>query len=175
MSETSNICEVNEGAHGYELRFVRWYPQPIEKVWAALTQPDRLADWLAAAEVEPRRGGAFRLHWQVQDHRMTGVIVVCEPPTHLAWTWPDPQHPNSVVSWRLAPENSGTRVTFTQDALPASVLPDVATGWHTHLEGLPEAAAGRSAPWRADREREIATLYVGRLPIEESGEVNRSA
>ena len=28
----------------------RRYRQPVEKVWAALTTPERLADWLASAE-----------------------------------------------------------------------------------------------------------------------------
>ena len=41
--------------------FHRHYAKPIEKVWAALTTPERLADWLADAEIELRLGGRIQL------------------------------------------------------------------------------------------------------------------
>jgi hypothetical protein len=31
--------------NGYEIVFVRRLAKPIEKVWAALTVPERIADW----------------------------------------------------------------------------------------------------------------------------------
>lgn len=95
---------------------------------------------------------------------MTATIVVFEPPTQLVWTSPDAQHPHSVVTWRLEPDEPGTRLTLTLDGLPSSVLPDVSAGWHTHLEAMPGAIEGLRTPWSADREREIAALYAGQPP-----------
>jgi uncharacterized protein YndB with AHSA1/START domain len=40
-----------------DMRFERYYPRSIEKVWSALTDPVRLQDWMGAAYVEPRAGG----------------------------------------------------------------------------------------------------------------------
>lgn len=48
----------SEGA-GRTLTFEREMARPVEKVWAALITPARLADWLCAdAEVEPWVGGS---------------------------------------------------------------------------------------------------------------------
>ena len=44
-----------------DLRYERRYPRPIETVWAALTDPTRLADWFAEARVEPHVGGRYEL------------------------------------------------------------------------------------------------------------------
>jgi hypothetical protein len=36
----------HSGDEGTTLRYERIYPRPIATVWAALTQPERLADWI---------------------------------------------------------------------------------------------------------------------------------
>ena len=42
-----------------DVRFERHYPRPPEKVWRALTDPERLADWMGVSHVEPHVGGRF--------------------------------------------------------------------------------------------------------------------
>jgi uncharacterized protein YndB with AHSA1/START domain len=158
------LGEIRAVGDTYELVFERRLARPVEKVWAALTEPARIADWLAKAEVELKVGGRFELYWDTHDYRMRGVIVELEPLRVIAWTWPHEQHPDSVVRWALAPDGDGCRLTLTQTGLTAPPLRNVAAGWHTHLECLPGAADGISTPWRAEREREIARLYDGVLP-----------
>ena len=34
-----------------DVRFERFYPRPIDRVWSALTQPERLQDWMGASRV----------------------------------------------------------------------------------------------------------------------------
>jgi len=155
--------EVRQTGGLYEVTFTRRLARPVEKVWAALTTPARLADWLAKAEIDLRVGGRFELYWDTHDYRMSGTIVELDPPRVIAWTWPSPQHPDSVVRWSLEPDGDGCRLTLTQTHLTAPPLKDVAAGWHTHLECLPGAVDGVNTPWRAEREREIAKLYVGLL------------
>lgn len=138
---------------------MRRLARPVEKVWAALTVPERLADWLAQARIDLRVGGAFELYWPSHDYRMAGVITELAPPRLLAWTWPSPEHPASVVRWELQPDGDGCRLTLRQGGLRAPPLRDVAAGWHTHLEGLAGAIDGVATPWRAERERQIAELY----------------
>jgi uncharacterized protein YndB with AHSA1/START domain len=151
--------EVRQVGDLYEITFVRRLARPVEKVWAALTVPARLADWLAEAEVDLRLGGRFALYWPVHDYRMSGVITELDPPRLFAWTWPSPEHPESVVRWRLEPDGDGCRLTLHQTGLSAAPLRNVAAGWHTHLEGLPGAVDGVTTPWRAEREWEFAKLY----------------
>ena len=47
------------------IRFVRHYPHPVGEVWAALTQPDRLAEWWLPFEadivLELIEGGRFEM------------------------------------------------------------------------------------------------------------------
>ena len=49
-------------AHSYvRADFEREFDHPQRKVWAMLTEPGRLAQWLAPGEIEPYRGGQARL------------------------------------------------------------------------------------------------------------------
>ena len=141
------------------MRYERHFVLPIEKVWAALTEPERLADWFAQAKMEPRLGGAVEFSWETQDYVERGVIVAWDPPSTLAWAIPGADGLLAgVVRWDLKSENdpvkAGTRLILTQTLLPPKHLLGVATGWHTHLHDLPEAAARETpAPWTADREK----------------------
>jgi uncharacterized protein YndB with AHSA1/START domain len=158
------LGEVRRTGETYELVFERRLAKPIEKVWAALTMPERLADWLAKAQVDLRLGGRFELYWDTHDYRMVGAITELDPPRLIAWTWPSDQHPHSVVRWELETDGDGCRLRLTQSRLNGPSLISVAGGWHTHLECLPGACEGINTPWRAEREREIGQLYAGVLP-----------
>src|ERR671926_466434 len=52
---------LDDGRH--RLVFERRLNHPVERVWAALTEPDQIEAWLARAELEPRAGGRVRLQW----------------------------------------------------------------------------------------------------------------
>ena len=152
---------VTRTGDAYQLVFERRLAQPLEKVWAALTIPERIADWLAEAKVDLRIGGAFSLRFTEPDYAFDGVITELDPPRRIAWTWPHAEHPHSVVRWELFPDGAGCRLVLTQTDMHAPHLTDVAAGWHALLECLPGAAGGPVVTWRPEREREIAKLYAG--------------
>lgn len=164
IADDARLGEVRRTGETYEVVFVRRLKKPIEKVWAALTLPERLADWLAKAQLDLRVGGRFELFWEAHDYRMAGTITELDPPRLIAWTWPDKNHSASIVRWELEPDGDGCRLTLTQSHLRAADLSGVVGGWHTHLEGLPGAADGIFTAWRAERERDVVKLYEGRLP-----------
>src|ERR1700754_784283 len=93
MSETQTLLsdaplgEVTTTADTLQVVFRRYYRQPVEKVWAALTTPERLADWFADAEVDLRVGGTIRLKRNQGMHQAEMQITVCDPPRALAWRW----------------------------------------------------------------------------------------
>jgi uncharacterized protein YndB with AHSA1/START domain len=162
---------IRRTGESYEVVFTRRLAKPIEKVWAALTVPERLADWLANATIEPdlRVGARFALHFPTLDYRMAGEILALEPPRLIAWTWPDPKDAGklaSVVRFELAPDGAGCLLTLTNGGLVKPDLESVAAGWHTHLEGLAVAADAVHTPWSAEREKIHAARYkalIGRL------------
>ena len=163
MSPESDAVLAPMGDGLYELRFERRYALSVTQVWAALTEPARLADWLAEARLDLRLGGEISLYWPSHDYRMTGVIVALEPPHLIAWTWPQANHPQSVVRWELEAAPGGCRLILTQSHLTQPGLVDTTSGWHTHLEGLADAAIGRPASWSSQREAEHAARYRASL------------
>src|SRR3954447_7973594 len=50
--------ETRDGRH--VMRYERRLAHPVERVWAALTQPSELRDWLADADLELVEGGGGR-------------------------------------------------------------------------------------------------------------------
>ena len=157
------------GEDQYEIVFRRRIGRPLAKVWAALTEPERLADWLANAAIEPRLevGARFALHFPAMDYRMAGRIVALDPPRLIAWTWPDPDRPDEaqagVVRFELAPDGDGCVLTLTNTHLERRGLQNVAAGWHTHLEGLPGAADGLRTPWSAAVEAGHEARYLAAI------------
>jgi uncharacterized protein YndB with AHSA1/START domain len=58
--------------------FTRIYDAPIDDVWAACTEPDRLRRWYVPVTGDLRLGGTFQ-----QAGMGSGEIVRCEPPRRL--------------------------------------------------------------------------------------------
>jgi uncharacterized protein YndB with AHSA1/START domain len=136
--------------------FNRRYRHPIEKVWAALTTPERLADWFGAAEVDMREGGVIRMTFNkafVKEFR----IVRIDAPRLFAWAWTIDGLETS-VRFELEPDGDGCRLTLTHSGLSprAGDGAGVRAGWHAHLEGLADALDGRATPWALKTERQTA-------------------
>jgi uncharacterized protein YndB with AHSA1/START domain len=155
------IGEVTATPNDLQVVFHRRYGKPIEKVWAAITTPERLADWLADAEVEMRTGGKIRLTWN-GDHSMEGRVLACEAPRLFAWTWTLDGR-ETVVRFELEPDGDGCRLTLTHSGLSpkAGGGAGVRAGWHAHLEALPDALESRTTAWEATmvRAKALADLY----------------
>lgn len=123
------------------------YPSPPERVWQALTDPRRLAQWLLPNDFAPRLGHRFTFREKRRPPIRCEVIAL-EENRRLAYTWQrGSDEPLSVVTWTLEPVgSSATRVRLT----------------HT---GLHACAAGYSHPWlAAPRRLFIALDPVVRIP-----------
>ena len=53
MTVTTPLGQVLRDDEGMRLEFVRTYPDPIEDVWSALTEPDRVARWFGLWSGDP--------------------------------------------------------------------------------------------------------------------------
>lgn len=144
-------------ADGHELRFERFLPHPIARIWAALTESDALAAWLAPGEFELVPGGRARLAFTNVDHVVEGRVVAVEPPRLLAYTWGEGQ---GVVRWELAAVDGGTRLVLTHAFPAADEAPSFLAGWHTHLELFDRVLAGEPSPWPWERWHALHDRYA---------------
>ena len=152
----ASVGEVTTTAGFLSVVFHRRYHASVDKVWAALTTPERLADWFAVADVDLRVGGTIRFDWNGM-HQADVRITVCDPPRSLAWIWTIGGH-DTLVRFDLAPEADGCQLTLTHSGLSPRSGPGagVRAGWHAHLEGLPDALQGRATSWDVKTAREAS-------------------
>jgi uncharacterized protein YndB with AHSA1/START domain len=115
----------------YGVRFERILDHPVSRVWAALTQPDRLSAWLAPTTIEGRVGGSIAV--ETFGGTMGGKILFWKENSLLEYEW----YKESIVRWELLTEGRGRcRLIFTVRLAPKSQLEGAATGWHYHLDML---------------------------------------
>lgn len=142
-----------------EVVFQRRYARPIEKVWAALTTPERLSDWFANTKIDRVAvGGVMDLDFKDENYRSIGRIVTCQPMTTFAWEWAELDGSRvSLVRWDLEPDGDGaTTVTLTHSNLQPFEAKSVGPGWHAHLMAIEDAADAIETPWSTVRAREAA-------------------
>ena len=114
------------------------YDTDIEDLWAACTEPDRLARWIAEVSGDLREGGTVQA---VFTSSWTGpaTIDVCEAPHHLLLTTePGSQDESQLEAW-LTTEGAGTRLVVEERGLPVGALHFYGAGWQVHLEDLGQA------------------------------------
>jgi uncharacterized protein YndB with AHSA1/START domain len=162
-------AEWREAAEGPQLVLVRRLRQPVEKVWAALTIPERLAAWMGVewlGEVGPLRVGApFDYRFANTDMESRGRVLALEPPHVLEHSWFNNIPPGSVVRWSLERDGEGCVLTLTHSAGPPDDGPRTAAGWTQILEtlaaslGEPDAAIGGGMDaWRRRRDEYAAAF-----------------
>lgn len=118
-----------------DVRFERRYPRPIETVWSALTEPERLADWMGVSRVEPFEGGRFEMMLD-GPHPMTGRVRIWDPPHVLELGWSNTHAPDSIVRYELQRDGDGTLLTLTHWGMPYRNSALMLPGWHDFLARL---------------------------------------
>ena len=139
---------VENGTH--TLRFERLLEFAPEEVWAALTEPERLREWLAEAVVRPGEGGSIRLDFG-EGGTETGRISVWDPPRLLAYEWNFVGEGPSHVRFELTAldDARATRLTLEHTLLTGDVASGYGAGWHAHLDQLEGHLAGDVPDWSA--------------------------
>ena len=94
---------------------------PIEKVWAALTDPKSIESWMgpdSVAELDLKVGGKYA----VFGGSTTGEFTEIKKPNTLEYTWRQGEWPaswkNSVVRWKLRRSGESTVVHLTHTKFP---------------------------------------------------------
>jgi uncharacterized protein YndB with AHSA1/START domain len=121
------------GVEGRSVLLRRSYDAPIEDVWDAVTDPDRLKRWFLPVSGELKVGGAYQL-----EGNAGGEILACEPPRLLRVSFGGPE---SEVELRLTPDGD-LRTSFElEHAVPAQYFDGsgalaVGPGWDGAVMGL---------------------------------------
>ena len=88
-------------------------PATPEEAGEAITDPERLAEWLGDdAEVELRPGGDLRI--DLADGERSGFVEEVEEPRRLVFWWAPGEEESSRVEIELEPEPDGTRVRVVE-------------------------------------------------------------
>lgn len=155
MSATLNVGEIRRVGETVQVIFRRRYARPIEKVWAALTTPERISDWFANTTIDRMEvGGQVTLDFKDENYRAVGEIAIYTPMQTFAWTWSELDgSETTLVRWDLEPDGDGCKVTLTHSGLTPKQGSEVGPGWHAHLQAIEDAADERQTPWATVRKR----------------------
>lgn len=142
----------------------RTFRAPIEDVWAAVTEPERLARWVGTWTGDPATGTvSFAMTFEGQEEGDEMRIRVCEPPHRL--------HVSTRVGeewWRLELDlthaDGVTTLTFSQPGIAPEQVGDVAPGWDYYLDRLVDAETGADPALRSwDDYAATGDHYVAQL------------
>lgn len=121
----------------WTLVFVRDLRHSPKKVWAALTEPEQLAQW-APYTADRDLGSAGAATLSMLDGGSAGEgrapapmpteVLRAEPPTLLEYGWG-----GDVLRWELAATDAGTRLTLRHTVTDRDAVPMMAAGWHICL------------------------------------------
>ncbi len=148
------------------LRLTRTFRAPIEDVWAAVTEPERLERWIGTFTGDPADGKvAFRMMFEDGGPAEEMEIRECVPPTRLAVTSQVGKQ-RWFLELDLVEEDGVTTLSFSQPELDPVDGESVGPGWEYYLDRLVAAETGGDVA-AIDFERDyypaMADYYRSRL------------
>jgi uncharacterized protein YndB with AHSA1/START domain len=128
-------------------------PHPVDRVWAALTDPAEFGRWFSqSASWELREGAPMTMTWD-EHGTAPGVIVAVEPTTRFAYRWGSEDRPlepgqSTLVEWTLAPNaDGGTTLSVVESGFatlyngPQQIV-DNTGGWKEQFDNITRYLAG---------------------------------
>ncbi|HEX2560740.1 SRPBCC family protein [Phenylobacterium sp.] len=151
--------EARTDGEGVTLVFRRRYAKPLAKVWAAVTDAERLSAWFTPTTIERLEvGGRMEIYFPLLKQDSTATIVTLEPMRAFAWAWHEADY-DTLVRFDLAPDGDGCRLTLTHSGLRPEDGPETLGGWHAYLEALEAALEGLASP------RDFLARWKAALPL----------
>jgi uncharacterized protein YndB with AHSA1/START domain len=130
----------------------------VHDLWSALTDPQRLARWIAEVDGDLRLGGEFQARF-TSGWEGPGRVDVCEPPRRLLVTMSPGQDDQTVIEAEIFPDGGQSRLVVEERGLPLDHAAGYGAGWQAHIEDLAAHLAGRpAADWRT-RWTELTPMY----------------
>jgi uncharacterized protein YndB with AHSA1/START domain len=153
-----------EGAHA-TLTFQRRLPFPIDRVWAAITDPAERKAWLGTTHIE---GGEIVIEPEdppapPEAKRVTGRILTWQPPAdgHAVFEheWQQRIVEDSVVRYELTAHGDETLLQFTHRGLSERNALGFVPGTHAFLDRMTAHLNNEEPPNWSERYAEVAPAY----------------
>ena len=122
------------------VRFERVYDHPVERVWQAVTDPDRMSAWFPSPEIayEARVGGTITLAGDpYAEEAGAGRVTAWDPPRRFAFEWGEDE-----LAITLSPHGTGCRLVFVDFLASPGGAARQAAGWEVCLDELRKALGG---------------------------------
>lgn len=126
-------------------------PVPVERVWAALTDPAGIAAWFSSGvEVDLRPGGAMTFTFG-EDGRCPAIVEAVDPMRRFAYWWKPgseqedevPADHRTLVDFTLEVVDGGTRLRLVESGFAsigdAHTFEENFSGWDEELPKLQSA------------------------------------
>lgn len=130
----------------------------VDDLWTTLTDPSRLARWVAEVDGDLRPGGTFQARF-TSGWQGPGRVDICDAPRHLLVTM-RPGHPDqTVIEATISPAGDQSLLVVEERGLPLSEAAAHGAGWQAHIEDLAAYLTGQSTTdWRA-RWTDLTPVY----------------
>lgn len=139
----------------------------VADTWNALTEPDRLARWLAPVTGDLREGGHYLLTFgETDSETVRGTIEQCRPGEYLRVTWQAPGDPVSSVSVTLTGTDEGTELLLVHEGLEHRSDTGHAAGWQLHIGSLDQELAAQPVSDEWGTWPELRKAYADQLSTE---------
>ncbi|MEZ5596804.1 MAG: SRPBCC family protein [Pseudomonadales bacterium] len=146
---------ITKGNGAFQAKLERLLDHDQAAVWAMLTEPDRMVEWLAPGSIELCQGGAAKLNFTDSGIVIDSVVTAFEAPRLLEYSWSSPGEPERPVRWESTPVDGGTKLTLTLGVPENEDVARSCAGWEAHLMMLLAAVEG--VPIKFPFERFVAT------------------
>ena len=119
-------------------------PATAAEAWAALTEPEQIAEWFTDASALGDVGDPYRLDFG-DGSVVEGIVTLVEPGRRFAhtWVWADVEpRQETLVTWSVEPmAEGGARVTLTHGGWAEAGLDETARNdhdgyWSGYLDDL---------------------------------------
>lgn len=125
-----------------QARFERTVEHDQHAVWNMLTEPGRLAQWLAPGTIELRIGGAAKLEFIDSGTIIDSRVTALDPPRLIEYSWSGGGEPSRPVRWETRAVTAGTHVMLTITLPQNEDVARACAGWDAHLTMLVAALEG---------------------------------
>lgn len=160
-NETLGTIEQGEGV--YRARLERLLPHSPAAVWAMLTDPAKMIDWLAPGEIELKEGGAAKLNFVDSGIVIDSTVTAFEPDRVLEYSWSSPGEPERPVRYEIQPEGDETRLVLELTTPDDEDIARSCAGWEAHLMMLLAAIEGVPIKFPFERFQSTREVYNSQL------------
>jgi uncharacterized protein YndB with AHSA1/START domain len=166
MSSTATPAgTVTITAEGTTIAFERRLAHPVDRVWAALTDPDARVQWFGRTAIDPREGGRIETIAEgppasETTRTLTGRILVWDPPHVLEHEWQQTTIGFSTVRYELRPDGTQTILWLTHRLGSGPSALGYVPGEHAYLDRLQAYLDGAPPPDWVERYDEVRHLYA---------------